>query len=122
MPYMTLQQLTPHKDERVKQIQHWMHQHLTETFSLDDLAERFALSKRTLIRRFKQAVGDTPLNYLQRLRVEQAKRLLETTSNSLDAIVAQVGYGDVSSFRRLFQQLTQLTPKDYRRRFNLAYA
>lgn len=121
VPYMTLQQVGGHQDERVRSIQKFMQNHLADSFSLDDLAERFALSKRTLIRRFKQAVGDTPVNYLQRLRVEEAKRLLETTSASLEDIVSRVGYGDVSSFRKLFTQLTELSPKAYRLRFNLAY-
>ncbi len=121
VPYMTLQGLAGHQDERVKKIQRFMQSNLAQSFSLDELAERFALSKRTLIRRFKQAVGDTPVNYLQRLRVEQAKRLLETTSAPLEEIVNQVGYGDVSSFRKLFVQLTELSPKAYRLRFNLAY-
>lgn len=122
IPYMTMRQVGGHKDERVKTIQRWMQHHMADSFSLDDLAERFALSKRTLSRRFKQSVGDTPVNYLQRLRVEEAKRLLETTSNSLEVIVSKVGYGDVSSFRKLFVQLTELSPKAYRQRFNLAYA
>ncbi|NQZ06873.1 MAG: helix-turn-helix domain-containing protein [Algicola sp.] len=122
LPFMSLQQLSGHKDDRVNKIQQWMQANLTESFSLDDLADRFALSKRTLIRRFKKAVGDTPVNYLQRLRVEEAKRLLETTPAPLEDIVARVGYGDVSTFRKLFQQLTQLSPKAYRLRFNLAFA
>ncbi len=122
MPFMTLQQLKGHKDDRVNKIQQWMQANLSESFSLDDLAQRFALSKRTLMRRFKQAVGDTPVNYLQRLRVEEAKRLLETTPVPLEEIVTRVGYGDVSTFRKLFQQLTQLSPKAYRLRFNLAFA
>jgi transcriptional regulator GlxA family with amidase domain len=122
LPFMSMQQLSGHKDAQVGKIQQWMQVNLRESFSLDDLAERFALSKRTLIRRFKQAVGDTPVNYLQRLRVEEAKRLLETTPAPLEEIVARVGYGDVSTFRKLFQQLTQLSPKAYRLRFNLAFA
>lgn len=122
IPYMSLQQIAAHKDERIGKVQQWMQDNLTQTISLDELAQRFALSKRTLMRRFKVAVGDTPVNYLQRLRVEEAKRLLETTPAPIEDIVARVGYGDVSTFRRLFAQLTQLTPKAYRQRFNLAYA
>ena len=121
IPFMSLQQLKGHKDEQIGKIQQWMQSNLSETFSLDELAERFSLTKRTLMRRFKQAVGDTPVNYLQRLRVEEAKRLLETSAISFEVIVNKVGYGDVSTFRKLFVQLTQLSPKVYRERFNVAY-
>ncbi|HTE31732.1 MAG TPA: helix-turn-helix domain-containing protein, partial [Chryseolinea sp.] len=74
---------------------------------------------RTLIRRFKKATGDTPLVYLQKLRVENAKRLLEATGNTFNEITWKVGYEDVSSFHRLFKSETGLSPKEYRAKFSL---
>ncbi|MGL4219998.1 MAG: helix-turn-helix domain-containing protein, partial [Shewanella sp.] len=65
-----------------------------------------------------KALNETPASYVQRLRVDEAKRLLETTNLGLEEVVTRVGYEDVSSFRKLFIQLTSLTPRAYRQRFN----
>jgi transcriptional regulator GlxA family with amidase domain len=111
--------LDSHKDPLVNRVQDWMQQHLTQTLPLDDIAAHFAVGKRTLIRRFKKALNETPASYLQRLRVDEAKRLLETTELALEEIVTRVGYEDVSSFRKLFIQLTSLSPRAYRQKFSL---
>ncbi|MCE9688139.1 helix-turn-helix domain-containing protein [Shewanella sp. AS16] len=110
--------LDSHKDTLVGRVQQWMQKHLTQTLLLDDIAAQFAVGKRTLIRRFKQALNETPASYLQRMRVDEAKRLLETTELALEEIVTRVGYEDVSSFRKLFIQLTSLSPRAYRQKFN----
>ncbi|MEC4726324.1 helix-turn-helix domain-containing protein [Shewanella sp. D64] len=120
-PFMTMALAVDghnHRDELVTKIQNWMQQHLQQSFLLDDIADKFAVGKRTLIRRFKQAVNETPASYMQRLRVDEAKRLLETTELALEQIVERVGYEDVSSFRKLFIQLTSLSPREYRLKFN----
>lgn len=123
-PFMTMELMaSSHKDEVIWHVQQWMQQHLTEPLLLDDIAAQFALGKRTLIRRFKKALNETPASYVQRLRVDEAKRLLETTRLALDEVVIRVGYEDVSSFRKLFIQLTSLSPRAYRQKFNTqAYA
>ena len=72
---------------------------------------------RNFKRRFKEATGYTPLAYLQTLRLEKAKQLLETTRMSLDSITFAVGYEDSNSFRRLFQQRVGLLPAAYRKKF-----
>ena len=69
-------------------------------------------------RRFKLATGEAPLHYLQTLRVDVAKRLLETKGLNVDAVSARVGYGDLSTFRRLFKRETGLSPREYQRRFS----
>ena len=104
-------------DQLVEDIQDWMLQHYPESFSLESLCDKFAVSKRTLIRRFKNACGDTPFNYLQKIRVEKAKHYLESSNLSLEQIVNKIGYEDTASFRKLFSSLTQLSPKNYRQRF-----
>jgi transcriptional regulator GlxA family with amidase domain len=121
--YMTMDlTVSSHKDEVIWQIQQWMQNNLTQPLLLDDIAAKFALGKRTLIRRFKKALNETPVSYVQRLRVDEAKRLLENTSLALEQVVTRVGYEDVSSFRKLFIQLTSLSPRAYRQKFNtLAY-
>ena len=117
-PFMTLDADPQHKDQLVSRIQDWMQLHLAESFLLDDIADNFAVGKRTLIRRFKKALNETPASYMQRLRVDEAKRLLETTELALEQIVIKVGYEDVSSFRKLFIQLTSVSPRAYRQKFN----
>ncbi|MCG9714057.1 helix-turn-helix domain-containing protein [Shewanella insulae] len=118
-PFMTMA-ITPqqHQDELVGKIQQWMQSNLDKNWLLDEIAQKFALGKRTLIRRFKRALNETPASYMQRLRVDEAKRLLETTELALEQIVERVGYEDVSSFRKLFIQLTSLSPRAYRQKFN----
>jgi transcriptional regulator GlxA family with amidase domain len=89
------------------------------TVGYDSLTEKFGLSRRTLIRRFKAATGDTPLLYLQRFRVEIAKVLLEKQHHTFDEIAYQVGYEDTGFFRKVFVQLTGLRPKEYQRKFTM---
>lgn len=95
----------------------WMEEHLSENFSAKELASALHVSYRTLHRRFHTATGMAPMSYLQALRVEYAKELLEVTPKGVEQIAGEVGYEDVSSFRRLFTRLTADTPAQYRRRF-----
>ena len=116
-PYLYLQQQVRHNDEMVLTAQQYFRSNIGRDFSLEEVAERLNVSQRTLIRHFKQALGQRPIEYLQDLRVETDKRLLETSGFSLERIIDKVGYKDVSSFRRLFKQRTQLTPRQYRQKF-----
>ncbi len=116
-PYLYLQQQVRHNDEIVLQAQQYFRSNLGREFGLDEVAQTLNVSQRTLIRHFKQTLGQRPIEYLQDLRVETAKRLLETSGFSLERVIEEVGYKDVSSFRRLFKQRTQLTPRQYRLKF-----
>ncbi len=116
-PFLSVQQLISHQDDRIAAVQAYLRKHLAEPLDLQQLAGKFAMSGRTLIRRFKAATGDTPMAWLQKLRIDKAKALLETTRLPLEQLTQQVGYEDVSSFRKLFQQYTQMTPKAYRDHF-----
>ena len=115
--YATLPDELPHTDALVTRAQRAMQQSLQRGFDLGALARQLAVSERTLHRRFKQATGAAPLRYLQLLRVDVAKRLFETRDLAVDAVAARVGYGDLSTFRRLFKRETGLSPRDYQRRF-----
>lgn len=106
-----------HDDPMVMEVQKWLEQHHTEAVDYDRLARRHRLSRRSLERRFKRAAGVTPLGYLQQLRVENAKRLLEEGGHSFDEITWLVGYEDVSFFRKVFVKLTGLRPREYQQRF-----
>ncbi|MFC5303397.1 GlxA family transcriptional regulator [Azospira restricta] len=116
-PYATLQQYAGHNDPLVSRAQDWLQARLAEPFSLAALAAAAGASERTLMRRFRQALGDTPLHYLQQMRLFAARRLLEDSALALEQIVARVGYEDVSTFRRLFKRELGCSPGEYRRRF-----
>jgi transcriptional regulator GlxA family with amidase domain len=83
------------------------------------MVRRTGLPASTFNRRFKAATGHTPIGYVQRVRVERAKRLLETTGRPVEDVSWAVGYEDAASFRRLFKRLAGLPPGEYRRRFQL---
>jgi len=116
-PYATLQQYAGHNDPLVTRAQQWLQDHLAEPFQLEAMAAGLSVSERTLLRRFRQVLADTPLHYLQQLRLLGARRLLENSPLGLEQIVARVGYNDVSTFRRLFKREIGCSPADYRRRF-----
>ncbi|MDU0112393.1 helix-turn-helix domain-containing protein [Psychrosphaera aquimarina] len=121
LSYMSLQTFEQHSDTLVNQIQKWMSHNIASPISLDTIAEKFAITKRTLNRRFKRALNDTPVSYLQRMRVEAAKRLLESSDLAIEQIVYEVGYEDVSSFRKLFMEIAELSPKAYRDKFHSGF-
>lgn len=106
-----------HNDPIVLEVQQWIKQHHAGPVDYEKLALEHRLSRRSLERRFKQATGLTPLAYLQRLRVETAKRLLEEGSHTFNEITYLVGYEDISFFRKVFVRLTGLRPKEYQQRF-----
>lgn len=115
---LTVQNQQPHSDQLVARAQRWMEKHLHESFRLADLASYLAVSERTVNRRFKLATDETPLGYLQSLRIDIAKRLLETTRLNVGVISERVGYGDLSTFRRLFKREAGLSPREYQQRFS----
>ncbi|MFZ2808260.1 MAG: helix-turn-helix domain-containing protein [Desulfosalsimonadaceae bacterium] len=87
-------------------------------FSIDAVAESAGISPRHFKRRFKSATGESPISYLQWLRIENAKRFLERTRDSVNEITWKVGYEDINFFRRLFIKHTGLSPKGYRNKFS----
>jgi transcriptional regulator GlxA family with amidase domain len=106
-----------HGDGEILRVQHWLEQHFTEALVIDDVAQRFGFGVRNFKRRFKDATGSTPITYLQTLRLERAKQMLESTRMTLDSITYAVGYEDSNSFRRLFQQRVGMLPAAYRKKF-----
>ena len=106
-----------HDDKVVAIAQAWIRKNLNQDFSIEQLADVAAVSSRTLIRRFQNSYGDSPQAFIQKLRIEKCKTLLETTQLTFAEIVVRCGYRDESAFRRLFKRYCQLSPNDYRRRF-----
>lgn len=116
-PYIGINERIDKLDSVVHQAIVWMNEHLNEEIDIDALARELAVSSRTFNRRFHEATNQPPKQYLQKLRINEAKRLLATTTLSMEAITTRVGYNDVSSFRRLFKREVDLSPADYRRQF-----
>jgi transcriptional regulator GlxA family with amidase domain len=106
-----------HGDNRILQLQHWLQGHYAEPLSLATLASHANLSERSLQRRFTKATSVQPSLYLQELRIQKARELLETTRVGIDQIAWQVGYQDQSAFRRRFKKKIGLSPSQYRKRF-----
>ncbi len=116
-PFVNFKGCREHIDEPIHKVQRWLDRYYREKVTVNVMAKRSGLHERTFLRRFKKATGEAPLEYLQRLRVEQAKQLLRSTDDSLEQITRAVGYADLSSFRRLFKEIVGLSPTVYRSRF-----
>ncbi|WP_062786789.1 GlxA family transcriptional regulator [Aquitalea pelogenes] len=116
-PYITMRSFAGHDDELVLRCQDWLQRQLDQPYRLEALSASVGASERTIMRRFQQVLGQPPLRYLQQLRLQAARHLLETSTLPLDEIVSRVGYADIASFRRLFQRELHCTPAEYRRRF-----
>ena len=103
-----------HPDEEIIQTQIWLQDNYAREISLQELAEQFGMSTRTFNRRFKNATGATPLAYLQKIRMESAKDLLQTTNLTIGDIIYKVGYQDPVHFASLFKKHHGVTPSQYR--------
>ncbi len=103
-----------HHDEQIIKIQEWLQKHYQQTISLKELAQQFDLSVRSFNRRFRNAADKTPLEYLQEIRLEQAKSLLKHSNLTVAEIAYEIGYQDTSSFTSLFKRTNGVTPKEYR--------
>jgi len=117
LPYASLVRSTPHADSVVRNCEQWLKQHYREGSAIQQVIEHANIPERTLKRRFKAATGATLIEYLQNLRIEEARHLLESGQMPVDDICIEAGYEDASFFRRLFKRLTGLTPSQYRRMF-----
>lgn len=117
LPYQALVRDQPHGDAVVRSCEAWLRRHFREPGAVARVVGGAGIPERTLKRRFKQATRLTLIDYLQNLRVEEAKHLLETSHRSVDEICFDVGYEDPSFFRRLFRRRTGLAPAQYRRVF-----
>ncbi|MYR94916.1 MULTISPECIES: GlxA family transcriptional regulator [unclassified Streptomyces] len=95
----------------------WLRENLAAELTLADIAARAGMSTRTLMRRFREQTGTTPLQWLHRARIRQAQHLLETTDHSVERIGAQVGFGSPTAFRDRFRRTTGVSPRTYRRTF-----
>jgi transcriptional regulator GlxA family with amidase domain len=117
LPYTPLVRPMPHGDSVVRRCEEWLQGNYRDFEAITTVTARSGIPERTFKRRFKAATGISLIEYLQNLRVEEAKRLLESSNLPIDEISEEAGYSDASFFRRLFKRLTGLTPSRYRRMF-----
>jgi transcriptional regulator GlxA family with amidase domain len=117
LPYASLVRRQPHADSIVRRAEDWLRQHFHEQHAVAAVVTECGIPERSLKRRFRTATGSTVIGYVQNLRIEEAKRLLETSDSSSDDIAVAVGYENLAFFRRLFKRCTGLTAGQYRRMF-----
>ena len=118
-PYIVFEGRSDHGDAEIAGAQEWLQRNFSVASPVEEMIRRSRLAERTFKRRFAAATGFMPLDYVQRLRVEDAKRRLERTEAAVEEISWQVGYEDAAFFRRLFKRITGLTPGAYRKRFQI---
>jgi transcriptional regulator GlxA family with amidase domain len=119
LPYASMIANVQHGDAVVLRCQTWLAENYERPDIVAELVRRSGLPKRTFDRRFRAATGYSPLAYVQALRIEEAKYLLETGNDPIEQIAQEVGYSDLASFRRLFRRLSGISPGDYRKKLQL---
>lgn len=117
-PFIMFNGQKKHEDEPIKQAQEFIEKNVTERISVEELAVRYAIGKRHFIRRFKKATNNTPIEYIQRVKIEAAKKQLENSRKNVNEVMYDVGYSDVKAFRTVFKKITGLSPIEYRNKYN----
>src|SRR3984885_1228392 len=107
-----------HEDEPIKKAQLFMENNVSNKVSVDQLSDMFAISRRNFERRFKKATSNTPVEYLQRVKIEAAKKSLESNRENVNEVMYSVGYSDSKAFRTMFKKITGLSPVSYRNKYN----
>jgi transcriptional regulator GlxA family with amidase domain len=107
-----------HEDETIKEVQDFIEASVNEKLSVDALADKFAIGRRTFERRFKKATQNTVAEYIQRVKIEAAKKQLETGRKTVSEVMYEVGYNDTKAFREMFKKVTGLSPLEYRNKYN----
>jgi transcriptional regulator GlxA family with amidase domain len=107
-----------HGDEAVKKAQIYIENHLQEKISVEQLSSRLSIGRRNFDRRFIKATGNTPVEYLQRVKIESAKKAFETSRKTISEVMYAVGYSDVKAFREVFRKITGMSPVEYKGKYN----
>jgi transcriptional regulator GlxA family with amidase domain len=117
-PFIMFKGQSSHTDEPVKKAQQFIESNVSDKILVEDLASKFAIGRRNFERRFKKATNNTPVEYIQRVKMEAAKKSLETSRKNINEVMYDVGYNDTKAFRMVFKKITGLSPIDYRNRYN----
>ena len=116
-PFIIFQGQREHEDVPVKKAQEIIEQNFQEKLNIDELAAQLAISRRSLERRFKKATSNTISEYIQRVKIEAAKKELESGMKNINEVMYDVGYNDIKSFRSTFKKITGISPVKYRNKF-----
>jgi len=119
LPFTNFSTHKTHDDQQILRVQHVIESESHQRLTINKMAKSAGMSLRNFERRFRNATGELPSAYVQKMRIEKAKRLLETSTDTVDQIITKVGYTDRRSFRRLFRNLTALSPREYRRKYGI---
>jgi len=117
LPFAARVRPPQHNDAAVAATQDWIAQNYACAQPVAGMARVSGLASRTFMRRFRAATGYLPLDYVQSLRIEEAKQMLETTDTPIDSVAEEVGYNEPAAFRRIFKRATGIAPNQYRQRF-----
>jgi len=117
-PFTIFKGQKSHSDELIKKAQAFIEDNFQEKISVEDLSEKFAIGRRNFDRRFVKATGNTPLEYLQRVKIESAKKAFEATRKTINEVMYEVGYSDVKAFREVFRKITGTSPLEYKTKYN----
>jgi transcriptional regulator GlxA family with amidase domain len=116
-PFIVFHGLKDHDDKQIKDAQAYIEQHYKDKFTVDQLAAKLNMTRRTFERRFKKATRNTVAEYIQRVKIEGAKKQLEIGRKSINEIMINVGYSDTQTFRNIFKRITGVTPVDYKSKY-----
>jgi transcriptional regulator GlxA family with amidase domain len=119
--YVSFNEDISHDDAAIVKAQAWVRQHWMRANPVDEMMRSSGLPERSFKRRFRNATGLSPMDYVQRARIEHAKQLLENSPRPVDEIATEIGYEDAAFFRKLFKRITTLTPSAYRMKFRAPY-
>ncbi len=117
-PFIIFQGQKAHEDESVKKAQEFIETNFEDKITVDQLASMLALGRRSLERRFKKATCNTVTEYIQRVKMEAAKKSFETSRKNINEVMYEVGYSDIKAFRTIFRKTTGLSPTEYRNKYN----
>ncbi len=117
-PFIIFSGQKEHEDDSIKKAQNFIESNYQDKITVDQLAYMLALSRRNLERRFKKATSNTVIEYLQRVKIEAAKKSLENSRKNINEVMYDVGYVDTKAFRTVFKRITGLSPVDYRSKYN----
>jgi transcriptional regulator GlxA family with amidase domain len=119
-PFIVFEGLKEHADTEIRSVQDYIETHIEDKVTVDFLADRCAMNRINFSRRFKRATKISPVDYIQRVKIEAAKRSLEAGRKNVNEVMYAVGYTDVKAFRLIFKKVAGLTPLEYRSKFSQA--
>lgn len=116
-PFMIFEGYRLHNDETILEVQEYIESHFNEKITIDQLCEQFNMARRTFQRKFKEATHETVLEYIQKIRIEVAKKLFEANKHTVSEVMFEVGYSDPKAFRNVFKRITGITPLHYKQKY-----